>query len=124
MNKQKIIFIIGMHRSGTSLLSNCLINNEFSIGKSKNTDKNWQNPNGYFENDNLLSYHKKLLKFNNSNWYTIRKKKMKYTRNPLILFLHSSSTPRAFLSLSSTQKYTLCERVDKFLAILNFAKNF
>ena len=52
-NKPKIIFIIGMHRSGTSLLSNCLVKNGFSIGKTKNQDKNWQNPNGYFENDKI-----------------------------------------------------------------------
>ena len=54
--KPKIIYIIGMHRCGTSLLANCLIKNGFSIGKSKNKDKDWQNPNGYFENDTSVSY--------------------------------------------------------------------
>ena len=66
-DKPKIIFIIGMHRCGTSLLSNCLIENGFSIGKTKNKDKDWQNPNGYFENDALHEIHNELLKFNNSD---------------------------------------------------------
>ena len=48
---KQVIFVIGMHRCGTSLLSNCLVANGYDIGKSKNQDKNWQNPNGYFEND-------------------------------------------------------------------------
>ena len=77
-NKPKIIFIFGMHRCGTSLLSNCLIENGFSIGKTKNKDKNWQNPNGYFENDALHKIHNELLKFNNSDWLNINKCKMEY----------------------------------------------
>jgi hypothetical protein len=77
-DKPKIIFIIGMHRCGTSLLSNCLIENGFSIGKTKNKDKDWQNPNGYFENDALHEIHNELLKFNNSDWLNINKQKMEY----------------------------------------------
>jgi len=79
MNK-KIIFLIGIGRSGTSLLSNCLINNGFSIGKTKNNDKNWQNPNGYFENDSFTSIHDKLLSYNASKWNNITKDKMGYTK--------------------------------------------
>lgn len=78
MNKPNIIFIIGMHRCGTSLLTNCLVQNGFSIGKTKNTDKNWQNPNGYFENDKLTEFHDCLLAYNNSNWLSINTNKMKY----------------------------------------------
>ena len=76
----KIIFIIGMHRCGTSLLANCLVENGFSIGKTKNVDKNWQNPNGYYENDAFHNLHKKLLLYNNCNWSNINKNKMKYTK--------------------------------------------
>lgn len=75
----KIVFIIGMHRCGTSLLSNCLIENGFSIGKTKNKDKNWQNPNGYFENDAFTHIHDKLLRYNHSSWCSIKKKIMDYT---------------------------------------------
>ena len=80
-NKPKIVFIIGMHRCGTSLLSNCLIENGFSIGKTKNKDKDWQNPRGYFENDAFTHIHDKLLKYNNSSWNSIKKKKMDYTQD-------------------------------------------
>ena len=87
MNKSpKIVFIIGMHRSGTSLLSNCLIENGFSIGKTKNKDKNWQNPNGYFENDAFTLIHDKLLQYNKSSWCSIRTSKMKYTQEHVQLY--------------------------------------
>lgn len=79
-NIPKIIFIIGMHRCGSSLLSQCLINNNFSIGKTKNKDKDWQNPNGYFENDSFTKIHGKLLKYNDSQWHTINTNNMKYAQ--------------------------------------------
>ena len=85
-NKPKIIFIIGMHRCGTSLLSNCLIENGFSIGKTKNQDKNWQNPNGYFENDAFTEIHEELLAYNDSSWHTITKEKMNYTQEHVKLY--------------------------------------
>ena len=78
--KPKIVFMIGMHRCGTSLLSNCLIENGFSIGETKNKDKDWQNPNGYFENDAFTEIHEKLLSYNNCSWHTITKEKMEYTQ--------------------------------------------
>lgn len=79
MEKPKVIIIIGMHRCGTSLLSSCLVENNFSIGKNVNKDKNWQNPNGYFENDSLTEFHEKLLAYNDSSWNNITKVKMNYT---------------------------------------------
>ena len=84
--KPKIVFIVGMHRCGTSLLSNCLINNGFSIGKTKNKDKNWQNPNGYFENDAFRKLHDILLAYNNSSWCSIQTKNMKYTQEHIQLY--------------------------------------
>lgn len=77
-SRHKIIFLIGMHRCGTSLLTNCLVENGFDIGRSKNTDIDWQNPNGYFENDSFTHFHEKLLKYNNSDWCHINKEKMSY----------------------------------------------
>jgi len=80
-NKPKIIFMIGMHRCGTSLLSSCLVQNGFSIGITKNQDKNWQNPNGYCENDAFTKMHEKLLYYNNCSWNTITKERMNYTQH-------------------------------------------
>lgn len=80
-HKSKLIFVIGMHRCGTSLLSNCLVENGFSIGKTKNTDKDWQNPNGYFENDTFTNLHEKLLRYNHSSWDSITKDTMDYTQD-------------------------------------------
>lgn len=84
--KPKIVFIIGMHRCGTSLLSNCLIENGFSIGKTKNKDKDWQNPKGYFENDAFTEIHEFLLSYNDCSWHTITKEKMEYTQQHIEIY--------------------------------------
>ena len=84
--KPKILFIIGMHRCGTSLLANCLIKNGFSIGKTKNKDKDWQNTRGYFENDTFTAMHEQLLAYNNSSWNTITKQIMDYTQHQVELY--------------------------------------
>lgn len=76
---KQIIFMFGMHRCGTSVLSHCLFENGYDIGKSENQDKNWQNPNGYFENDVLTCFHNDLLQFNNSNWLNINVLDMNFT---------------------------------------------
>lgn len=91
-NKPKIIFIIGMHRCGTSLLANCLVKNGFSIGKSNNESKNWQNPRGYFENDAFTAIHDKLLWFNQSEWSVITKQKMNYTKQHIEIYRHLLKT--------------------------------
>jgi len=78
---RKIVFIIGIGRTGSSLLSRCLAENGFSIGKNKNKDKDWQNPNGYYENDSFTFFHDELLKFNNSSWCDINNLKMNFTEN-------------------------------------------
>ena len=92
IDKPKIIFIIGMHRSGTSLLANCLIENGFSIGKNINKDKNWQNPNGYFENDSFTNFHDNLLNYNNSTWIDINTNNMKYTNTHIINYRNLLNT--------------------------------
>jgi hypothetical protein len=74
----KIIFVVGMHRCGTSLLSNCLNESGFEIGITKNTDRDWQNPNGYFENDSFVEFHDKLLSYNNCSWNDLNKNEMEY----------------------------------------------
>lgn len=67
-----IVFIIGMHRCGTSFLASTYTNKGFSIGKNKNKDIDWQNPRGYFENDSFTEFHTRLLEKNGKSWKTIR----------------------------------------------------
>ena len=64
----KIIFVLGMHRCGTSLLTSCLEKSGYSIGKSRNKDMDIQNPRGYFENDRFTEAHNALLAFNECDW--------------------------------------------------------
>ena len=78
-----------MHRCGTSLLSQCVTKNGFSIGKTKNKDKDWQNPNGYFENDAFTKIHEELLNFNNSSWHSINKDGMVYNKEHVIKYRQS-----------------------------------
>ena len=77
--EKHIIFIIGMHRCGTSLLSNCISKNGFYLGKNESTVKDIQNPCGYYENTVLTDFHTMILKYNNSSWYDIRITDMAYT---------------------------------------------
>jgi hypothetical protein len=81
--EKKVIFIIGMHRTGSSLLSRCLVDNGFSIGVSINKDKDWQNPHGYCENDMFTRFHDRLLQSNNSAWHTYSRTKMSYSRKDI-----------------------------------------
>lgn len=77
--KMKLLFIIGMHRCGTSVLTSYIETLGYSIGKNKNQDKDWQNPKGYWENDSLTSFHDKLLSYNNCEWYSVNKVNLQYT---------------------------------------------
>lgn len=68
-NYKNIIFVIGMHRCGTSLLTSSY---NRSLGTTVNRDTNWQNPLGYFENDAFTNFHERLLRYNNWTWKTPR----------------------------------------------------
>lgn len=76
---KKVVFIVGMHRCGTSLLSHCMVDNGFSIGKSMNMDRDWQNPDGYYENDVFTRFHNLLLNNNGCSWNSIVKDNMRYS---------------------------------------------
>jgi len=86
MSRKKIIFIVGMHRCGTSLLSNLLYVNNFDTGKNKNKDYDIVNPKGYFENDTLTNFHDTLLEYNNSTWCDIKTNTMKYIPDHVIKY--------------------------------------
>lgn len=83
----KIIFIIGMHRTGTSLLGNILKELGIDYGVNKNTDIDKVNPNGYFENNSFTNFFDKLLKFNNENWKTITDKNLNFRKKDIKNFI-------------------------------------
>lgn len=78
---EKILFIVGMHRCGTSVLTSYIETLGYDIGKSKCKDKDWQNPNGYWENDLLATMHNEMMFFNGFNWSSVNKKKLEYTKD-------------------------------------------
>ena len=67
------VFVLGMHRSGTSALSGVLNLMGSDFGSNlMSADEG--NPKGYFENNLVYDLNKKILKENNSHWddYTFR----------------------------------------------------
>lgn len=82
----KLILILGMHRTGTSLLGNCLYELGIDYGIKKNMDKNIVNPNGYFENDSFTQFFDHLLLKNNMEWKNIKFNELKYNHADIIKF--------------------------------------
>ena len=62
---QKVIAIVGMHRSGTSLL--CDLLNKSGVKFGENLLVAEDNPEGHFENKELLNFHKRVLIYNGEN---------------------------------------------------------
>ncbi len=65
---EKMIFIIGMHRSGTSLVANWLQACGLDMGE-KLVGPNFSNPNGHFEDTLFVEYHEALLSWNKQSMY-------------------------------------------------------
>jgi hypothetical protein len=67
MNKTCVL-IVGMHHSGTSLLSGTINKLGFTIGKTPTTVTTFHNQNGYFENKNLMKFADKVLNHFGFSW--------------------------------------------------------
>lgn len=65
---EKMIYIVGMHRSGTSLVANWLQACGLDMGE-KLVGPNFSNPNGHFEDVLFVEYHETLLSWNNQSMY-------------------------------------------------------
>lgn len=65
------IFILGMHRSGTSALAGTLLHLGVALGEELLPPAP-DNPKGFFENQRILRVHDTLLKELNSAWYDMR----------------------------------------------------
>jgi hypothetical protein len=61
------VFILGMHRSGTSALGGALEPLGLTVGKSVMSPKQ-ENPKGFYENNSLTELHEKFLDAIGSNW--------------------------------------------------------
>ena len=80
MSKKKIVFVVGMHRCGTSLLSSYLASLGYDLGKSEDKTKDVVNPLGYFENSRLTELHDQMLAHNGVSWDTASTADLSYTR--------------------------------------------
>ena len=63
----KVIFIVGMSRSGTSFVSNWLNQSGLSLG-SDLLKANEGNVKGYFEDRNIVRLHMDMLAYNGVDW--------------------------------------------------------
>jgi hypothetical protein len=61
------VFILGMHRSGTSALGGALAPLGLTVGKTVMAPKE-ENPKGFYENNALTELHEKFLAAIGSNW--------------------------------------------------------
>ncbi len=66
--KKRILFIVGMHRSGTSLAANWLHACGLDLGNEL-IGATFSNVKGHFEDLDFVEFHVKLLRFNNNNLY-------------------------------------------------------
>lgn len=73
----KCIFIIGMHRSGTSLLASLFHKNGISCGSAL-LEPDWINPAGYFEDTTLLSINKYIYAAERYDRFMIPRKLFKF----------------------------------------------
>src|SRR5438874_13462814 len=64
---QKVVVILGMHRSGTSALSGALAQMGVDFGKHL-TSPSRHNPKGYFEHPEIFALHDELLHALGSRW--------------------------------------------------------
>ena len=80
---RKCLLILSMHRSGSSLASNCLFTSGIDYGMSKTDIMDRYNVNGYFENENILDFNEIVLREIGSSWFDVynrvdKKKMLKY----------------------------------------------
>ena len=66
------LFVVGMHRSGTSMVTGLLEQMGFSIGRPEKLLKpKKDNPLGFWERQDIVDLNDQLLKSNEASWYKI-----------------------------------------------------
>lgn len=71
MKSDRPIVILGMHRSGTSLLAGILVRLGLDLG-SRLIEANEFNPGGHWEHRAVVLIHDRYLKARRSNWHDLR----------------------------------------------------
>lgn len=66
----RCVFILGMHRSGTSVLAGSLQEAGLYLGKVLSNNVSGKNPKGLIEPEALIFMHENLLQANGGNWHT------------------------------------------------------
>lgn len=69
MSRKKCIFVLGMHRSGTSALTGMLNKLGLSIGEDVISPA-YDNPKGFFENKRVIAVNNQILSAWNMDWMT------------------------------------------------------
>ena len=69
---KKIIFILGMHRSGTSALTRMVNVLGISLGKNLLKGNSEINAKGFWENRELIETHDRIFEKLNSSWFDFR----------------------------------------------------
>jgi glycosyltransferase involved in cell wall biosynthesis len=70
-NSRQIALVLGMHRSGTSVLASLISRLGFSLGKNL-LPANQYNVKGYYENENVVNFHSDTLEYLGSSWHDLR----------------------------------------------------
>ena len=69
---EKIIFVLGMHRSGTSAITRMLNILGVDLGKHLLKGQTQINEKGFWENKNLIKIHENIFSSLNSSWFDAR----------------------------------------------------
>lgn len=67
INEAKTVVVLGMHRSGTSLVGNVLRNLGIDMGKRLAKAK-WTNPLGHFEDKDFVDLNNRILRLAGGSW--------------------------------------------------------
>ncbi len=66
-SEKRCLLIVGMHRSGTSMLAHLMVKLGYDIGKNR-LRPGPGNPSGFFENKPIMIFNDKLLRSMNTTW--------------------------------------------------------
>lgn len=68
--KKQVVLILGMHRSGTSVAARIVQSLGFNLG-TQLLEPNSENPKGFFENQEIVSFNDRLLRHMSLSWDSI-----------------------------------------------------